>query len=87
MSQAVLDRPAADVPTPPPARTRNRRIGRRGKLASIPLLAVVAFLVLVPAGFVLLAAFSESVPRPGSISFDLTLRKVEAEAALENTAG
>jgi iron(III) transport system permease protein len=58
----------------------SRRIGRRGRLASLPLLAGVAFLVLVPGGFVLLAAFSHDVPRPGNISFDLTLQNLRVLA-------
>ncbi|MBX7449268.1 iron ABC transporter permease [Mycolicibacterium sp. 3033] len=62
--------PVATVPPVPPR--RRRRIGWRGKTISLPLLLLVGFLVLVPAGFVLLAAFSTDVPRPGSISFDLT---------------
>lgn len=55
----------------PPRRSRFRR--PRG-LGSLPLLLLVGFLILVPAGFVLLAAFSVDIPRPGNISFDLTLR-------------
>lgn len=65
-------------PPPPavPASSKSGRlfgIGWRGKTVSLPLLLIVGFLILVPAGFVLLAAFSTDVPRPGSISFDLTL--------------
>ncbi|TFD54079.1 iron ABC transporter permease [Cryobacterium frigoriphilum] len=47
------------------------RIGR--VVVSGPLLLLVGFLVLVPVGFVVLAAFSTSVPRPGNIDFALTL--------------
>jgi iron(III) transport system permease protein len=65
-----LPRPAA---APVTRGGRPRTIGRRRKLASVPLLLVVAFFVLTPAGFILLAAVSEDVPRPGSIGFDLTL--------------
>lgn len=69
-STMTLDPPAA----PPEAPSRRRLgIGWRGRTISLPLLLVVGFLILVPAGFVLLAAFSNDVPRPGSISFDLTL--------------
>ncbi|MFF5986240.1 ABC transporter permease [Prauserella flavalba] len=60
------------APSPAPA---SRRRWRRPKgLGSLPLLLVVGFLILVPAGFVLLAAFSVDIPRPGSINFDLTLK-------------
>ncbi|MDI9940436.1 iron ABC transporter permease [Rhodococcus sp. IEGM 1351] len=76
-STSVLEPAPPMTPRPPaPTRRRARRIGRRGKVASLPLLAVVAFLVLVPAGFVLLAAFSKEVPRPGSIGLDLTLQNI-----------
>ena len=37
------------------------------------LFLVLGFLILVPSGLVLLGAFSVDVPRPGSITFDLTL--------------
>lgn len=57
------------------AETRRLAKGFRiGRLTlSGPLLLIVGFLVLIPIGFVVLAAFSTSVPRPGNISFDLTL--------------
>lgn len=75
MTTSVLDSAPPVAPPPPSQPARRRRpIGRKRRLASLPLLALVAFLVLVPAGFVLLAAFSEAVPRPGNIGFDLTLR-------------
>ena len=77
MSASLLEKAAPEAPLSLVPRKRNKKIGRRGKFGSLPLLLVVAFLVLVPAGFVLLAAFSESVPRPGSISFDLTLKNVD----------
>lgn len=58
-------------------------------MVGLPLLAVVGFLVLVPAGFIVLAAFSENVPRPGSIGLDLTLDnfRVLAEAGVLAAAG
>lgn len=62
-----------DPPSAPPAPQRRLGIGWRPRTISLPLLFIVGFLILVPAGFVLLAAFSTDVPRPGSISFDLTL--------------
>lgn len=52
---------------------RKRRSARGGWRSSGVMLLVMGFLILVPAGFVLLAAFSETVPRPGSITLDLTL--------------
>lgn len=61
--------PGPPSAAPPPRRRRFRR--PRG-LGGLPLLLIVAFLVLVPAGFVLLAAFSVDVPRPGNITLDLT---------------
>ncbi|SKB73731.1 iron(III) transport system permease protein [Arthrobacter sp. 31Cvi3.1E] len=73
---ALLDPAPPAVTTPPaaPKRTRSRNIGGRSRLASLPLLIIVGFLVLVPAGFVLLAAISKDVPRPGNINLDLTLQ-------------
>ncbi|MFC5930477.1 iron ABC transporter permease [Cryobacterium melibiosiphilum] len=72
----TLDRPPVDNAPPPAPRPtvtprRRMRIGRF--VVSGPLLLLVGFLVLVPVGFVVLAAFSTSVPRPGNIDFALTL--------------
>lgn len=81
-----------DPPSAPPAPISSRRrlgIGWRGKTVSLPLLLIVGFLILVPAGFVLLAAFSTDVPRPGSISFDLTWKnlRVLIEAGVLSATG
>jgi iron(III) transport system permease protein len=73
MTATVTLDPPTPAPPTPPASGRRLGIGWRGKTVSLPLLLIVGFLILVPAGFVLLAAFSTDVPRPGSISFDLTL--------------
>ncbi|MFD8385502.1 ABC transporter permease [Streptomyces sp. NPDC059679] len=70
MSATLLDSEPATVE--PAKRRRPQKAGRRARLLSLPLLVIVGFLVLVPAGFILLAAVSEDVPRPGSIGFDLT---------------
>jgi len=43
---------------------------------SMPLLLVLSLLIVVPAGFVLLAAFSAEVPRPGNDQLRLTLRNL-----------
>ncbi|MGC7100819.1 ABC transporter permease [Amycolatopsis lurida] len=68
-------RPVPSVPpsSPRPARRRRSPIPLRTKVLGLPLLAVVAFLVLVPAGFIVLAAFSSDVPRPGSAGLSFTL--------------
>lgn len=59
------------------------RGGRRGSwAASGPLLAVLGLLIVLPAGFVVIAAFSEEVPRPGfdfRFTFD-NLRVLGSEA-------
>ncbi|MGW3995196.1 ABC transporter permease [Amycolatopsis sp. NPDC004772] len=68
MSATLLREPPAA-----PATRRRGRPGRRARLLGLPLLLVLAFLILVPAGFILLAAFSDDVPRPGSIRLSLTL--------------
>ncbi|BBG03838.1 MULTISPECIES: ABC transporter permease [Pseudonocardia] len=69
--------PRADRPVeapPDPARRTGRPARRHsGWKASGPLLAILAFLILIPAGLVLFGAFSVDVPRPGSIGLDLTL--------------
>ncbi|ASR36118.1 iron ABC transporter permease [Prauserella marina] len=65
-------RDPATTPAPAPPSPR-RRIRKPRGWSSLPLLVLIAFLILVPAGFVLLAAFSVDIPRPGNINFDLTL--------------
>lgn len=68
MSSTTIERPLAGDEPPSPASTRGRaRPGLRGRLVSLPLLALVSFLVLVPVGFILLAAWVDEVPRPGNI--------------------
>lgn len=58
-----------------PAKKGRRRSGRTrgGWKVSLPLVGVLGILVAIPAGLVLLAAFSEEVPRPGAAFFGLTL--------------
>ncbi|WP_168584125.1 hypothetical protein [Saccharopolyspora sp. ASAGF58] len=74
MSSTTIERPLAGDEPPSPASTRGRaRPGLRGRLVSLPLLALVSFLVLVPVGFILLAAWVDEVPRPGNISLSPTL--------------
>lgn len=64
---------AASQQEPSPAGPRRRR--KRGSWApSAPLLLILGFLILVPAGFVVLAAFTSEIPRPGEIAFAPTLR-------------
>lgn len=58
--------PATSGLVPKPRRKPRRWV------ASTVTLAVLAVLILLPTALVLLAAFSEEVPRPGNISFDLT---------------
>ncbi|WP_433875331.1 ABC transporter permease [Sinomonas atrocyanea] len=86
----VLD-PATEAPTAEAAREMPRagKARSKGRFASLPLVLVVAFLVLVPAGFILLASVSSDVPRPGNFTFSLTLRnfKVLAEGGLLGAAG
>ncbi|MCR5979010.1 ABC transporter permease subunit [Gordonia jinghuaiqii] len=62
--------PAAPEPT---SAGRSTLPWRKRWLASGTLLVILAVLILIPAALVLLAAFSNGVPRPGNISFDLTL--------------
>ncbi|MGW2384697.1 ABC transporter permease [Streptomyces lincolnensis] len=87
----TLMKPEASAAEPQRRTTRpfRRGPGRWTRLVGLPLLAVVGFLVLVPAGFIVLAAFSEEVPRPGSIGLDLTLDnfRVLAEAGVLAAAG
>ena len=51
---------------------KSKNLKLRGVLVSGPVLIILAVLILVPAGLVLLAAFSTDVPRPGNISWNLT---------------
>lgn len=73
--------PVQDTPAPAVAvrGTRSRRriaplgVLRRRWLGSLLLIAVLAVLIVLPGALVLLAAFTRTVPRPGDISFGLTL--------------
>jgi iron(III) transport system permease protein len=65
--------------TPRPRRRAAVPLGTR--LLGLPLLGLVAFLVLVPAGFILLAAFSSDVPRPGSTGLEFTLHNLNVLVA------
>jgi iron(III) transport system permease protein len=89
MTATVTLEPPPSAPPAPPASGRRLGIGWRGRTISLPLLLIVGFLILVPAGLVLLAAFSTDVPRPGSISFDLTLENLHVliEAGVLSATG
>lgn len=53
---------------------RPRILRRRSKWAvSLILFLILFVLIVIPAGFVVLAGFSSEVPRPGNIRLDLTL--------------
>lgn len=69
------------VQADPNAERTNLRRPRRSWLPPVPLLIILAILILVPAAFVLLAAFSTDVPRPGNITFDLTWENFTALAS------
>ena len=71
MATNLIDRPEVIDPEYR-SQSSPRRRGSRW-LPSGSLLIVLAILILTPAGFVLLAAFSDAVPRPGNISLSLTL--------------
>ncbi|MEU6641938.1 iron ABC transporter permease [Saccharomonospora sp. NPDC046836] len=58
--QLTVERPSGDRPAPKTRRRRGRWV------LSGPLLLVLAFLILVPAAFVVVAAFTTNTPRPGS---------------------
>jgi len=60
-------------PVEPETLPAARQPWRRRFLPSGVMLVVLAVLILLPAALVLLAAFSDQVPRPGNVSFDLTL--------------
>ncbi|OLL72300.1 Ferric iron ABC transporter, permease protein [Pseudonocardia sp. Ae168_Ps1] len=71
---AILQEPprtgTGETAAPPP----RARIGRRRRrLPTVLVLVVLAVLIVLPAAMVLLAAFSVDVPRPGNITWDLTL--------------
>ncbi len=75
MAATLVEAPA-EGPTPSPSAPetpRARRSVARRWLGSGLLIAFLAFLILVPAGFVLLASMTDSVPRPGNISLSPTL--------------
>ncbi|MCR4513060.1 iron ABC transporter permease [Aeromicrobium sp. 50.2.37] len=75
MASTLVDAPAAPSPAPrsDTSAPRTRAGFLRRWLGSGLLIAVLAFLILVPAGFVLLASMTGSVPRPGNISLSPTL--------------
>lgn len=56
-----------------PKRPRTKSHLRPKWVVSAIVLAVLVVLIVIPAGFVALAAVSRDVPRPGNINFDLTL--------------
>lgn len=73
MTSTLVTAPAPD-PAPPAVPAAPARAGfLRSWLGSGLLIAFLGFLILIPAGFVLLAAMTGSVPRPGNISFSPTL--------------
>ncbi|MGO4238305.1 ABC transporter permease [Pseudarthrobacter sp. YAF2] len=71
----LFNSPAPIVPSAGgrPKRGYKKLSPRRG-IVSGPVLVVLGILIVVPAGLVLLAAFSTDVPRPGNISWNLTLQ-------------
>lgn len=82
---ALLERTEVAPPPPEPdTKPAPAVVGvRRRFLPTGTLLVVLAVLVLLPAGLVLLAAFTGQVPRPGNISFDLTFVNFEIFAEPE----
>lgn len=65
----------AAPPPPTPRGRRQLRVGslRRRWLVSGVVIAILAVLIVLPAGLVLLSAFSTDVPRPGNVTWNLTL--------------
>jgi len=86
VAPAAPPSPSTDSSKAPASRTRAR--SRNNWRPSLPLLIVLGFLILIPAGFVLLGAFSVNIPRPGSISLDFTLSNfaVLADPAIRGAA-
>ena len=72
MATPTLERPVAPPPPRPRASRRTRGVLRRWLVPGV-LLTVLGVLICIPAGFVLLAAMTDQVPRPGNISLDPTL--------------
>lgn len=76
---ALLDDPSrttartGTAPSGGPSRTSTARGGRRRWLPTGLVLVVLTVLIVLPAAMVLLAAFSVDVPRPGNVTWDLTL--------------
>jgi iron(III) transport system permease protein len=71
--------PESGAPTGTPRRRATAPL--RTRLLGLPLLVLIAFLVLVPVGFILLAAFSSDVPRPGSTGLEFTFDNLRVLAA------
>jgi iron(III) transport system permease protein len=85
--------PAGERSTGPAGHGRNKALGNLRKSAPATIIiAILSVLVLLPLALVLLAAFSDAVPRPGNISLGgLTLENLvllaspEALGALSNS--
>lgn len=76
-----IDQKAPPLPkTTAKARRQSRRIGRIPRLISLPFLIIIGFLILVPVGFIVLAALSSDVPRPGNVNWDLTFENLKIVA-------
>jgi iron(III) transport system permease protein len=61
-------------PDPGPAQRRRRAsVPLRTRIAGLPLLALISFLVLVPGALIVIAAFATDVPRPGNEGLSFTL--------------
>lgn len=66
-------RPAPLPAAPDTGPHRRPRVPLRARVAGLPLLALVSFLVLVPGALIVVAAFATDVPRPGSTGLAFTL--------------
>lgn len=75
----------APSPAPPESGPAPRRRGSgvplRSRLAGLPVLAFISFLVLVPAALIVVAAFATDVPRPGSDGLAFTLENIRVLVA------
>ena len=75
MATEFLSVPASErreAPSLPAGRGTRRRLSSVAPVVALH--GVLGVLILVPAAFVLLAAFSVDVPRPGNVRIDLTLQ-------------
>ncbi|WP_433869156.1 ABC transporter permease [Saccharopolyspora sp. CA-218241] len=73
--------PTRSAPSPKPPDTdsgprKRASVPLRTRIAGLPLLAFISFLVLVPAGLIVVAAFGTDVPRPGGEGLSFTLENL-----------